>query len=210
MSTVYVVGGRQKRDAPDSSSQWGKYEAGLVLLVDGESGEVGQCLEFCVQVIQERSAIERPATDLRTAILEPFLEYVDRRGFKSLIVALAFMVLYKLGDNMATALSTPFYLDTGFSKTEIGLVAKNAALWPSIFGGIVGGLFMLRLGINKALWIFGAVQLVSILGYAWLAAWAARRLHTLQRAMGWMDRAAGALFIGFGLRLAFTDHPTKT
>lgn len=46
MSTVYVVGGRQKRDAPDSSSQWGKYEAGLVLLVDGESGEVGQCLEY--------------------------------------------------------------------------------------------------------------------------------------------------------------------
>lgn len=46
-------------------------------------------------------------------------------------------------------------------------------------------------------------------GYAWLAAWAARRLHALQRAMHWMDRAAGVLFIGFGLRLALADHPTK-
>ena len=79
------------------------------------------------------------------------------------------MVLYKLGDNMATALSTPFYFDLGFSKTEIGLVAKNAALWPAIIGGLLGGLLMIRLGINRALWLFGAVQMASILGYAWLA-----------------------------------------
>ncbi|MDA7840594.1 AmpG family muropeptide MFS transporter [Luminiphilus sp.] len=111
----------------------------------------------------------RPVTNLRTAVLEPFLEYVHRRGWQSFILALAFMVLYKLGDNMATALSTPFYLDLGFSKTEIGLVAKNAALWPAIIGGLLGGLLMIRLGINRALWLFGAVQMASILGYAWLA-----------------------------------------
>lgn len=58
--------------------------------------------------------------------------------------------------------------------------------------------------------LFNLNSLPINLGYAWLAAWAVRRLHTLQRAMGWMDRAAGALFIGFGLRLAFTDHPNKT
>jgi MFS transporter, PAT family, beta-lactamase induction signal transducer AmpG len=70
---------------------------------------------------------------------------------------------------MATALSTPFYLEMGFSKTEIGLVAKHAALWPAIFGGLVGGLVMVRVGINRALWLFGVVQLVSILGFALLA-----------------------------------------
>jgi threonine/homoserine/homoserine lactone efflux protein len=57
--------------------------------------------------------------------------------------------------------------------------------------------------------LFNLNSLPINLGYAWLAAWAARRLHTLQRAMGWMDRVAGALFIGFGLRLAFTDHPSS-
>ena len=119
--------------------------------------------------VREPVREERPATNLRTAVLEPFLEYVHRRGWQSFILALAFMVLYKLGDNMATALSTPFYLDLGFSKTEIGLVAKNAALWPAIIGGLLGGLLMIRLGINRALWLFGAVQMASILGYAWLA-----------------------------------------
>lgn len=57
--------------------------------------------------------------------------------------------------------------------------------------------------------LFNLNSLPVNLGYAWLASWAARRLHTLQRAMGWMDRAAGAMFIAFGLRLALTDHPTR-
>jgi PAT family beta-lactamase induction signal transducer AmpG len=70
---------------------------------------------------------------------------------------------------MATALATPFYMDLGFSMTEIGLIAKHAALWPSIAGGLLGGLIMIRLGINRALWLFGVVQLLSILGYAVLA-----------------------------------------
>lgn len=46
------------------------------------------------------------------------------------------------------------------------------------------------------------------LGYAWLAAWAAKRLTTMEHATRWLDRAAGALFVGFGLRLAFTDNPS--
>lgn len=79
------------------------------------------------------------------------------------------MFLYKIGDNMATALATPFYLDLGFSKTEIGLVAKHAALWPAIVGGLLGGGLMIRLGINRSLWLFGVVQVLSILGFAVLA-----------------------------------------
>lgn len=56
--------------------------------------------------------------------------------------------------------------------------------------------------------LFNVNSLPICLGYAWLAAWAARRLHVLRRAMGWMDRAAGVLFIGFGLRLALAEAPT--
>ena len=53
--------------------------------------------------------------------------------------------------------------------TEIGWVAKHAALWPSIAGGLLGGLWMLKLGINRALWIFGIIQMTSIPGFALLA-----------------------------------------
>ncbi len=116
-------------------------------------------------------AVEKPnaPTRLATALVEPFREYWKRRGTRYACAALAFMVLYKLGDNMATALSTAFYIDLGFSLTEIGIVAKNAALWPSIAGGIAGGMLMLKIGINRALWIFGVAQLVPILGFAVLS-----------------------------------------
>ena len=53
--------------------------------------------------------------------------------------------------------------------TQIGLIAKHAALWPMIIGGILGGILMLKIGINRALWLFGLVQIVSILGFAVLA-----------------------------------------
>jgi PAT family beta-lactamase induction signal transducer AmpG len=110
-----------------------------------------------------------PASGLVETLIAPFREYVQRRGWSALVLALVFMVAYKLGDNMATALATPFYLDLGFTKTQIGLVAKHAALWPAIAGGLIGGVAMLKLGINRALWVFGVFQLVSILGFAWLA-----------------------------------------
>jgi PAT family beta-lactamase induction signal transducer AmpG len=110
----------------------------------------------------------RPRT-LRQAVVEPFHEFITRHGWQYAALILAFLFLYKLGDSMAVALATPFYLDMGFSKTEIGLIAKNAGLWPSVIGGLLGGLWMVKLGINRALWIFGVLQMVAILGFAWLA-----------------------------------------
>lgn len=111
--------------------------------------------------------LDRPKT-LREAVVAPFVEFMQRRGVQSALLVLLFIFLYKLGDSMATALATPFYLDMGFSKTEIGLIAKNAGLWPSVIGGMLGGLWMLKIGINRALWVFGVLQMVAILGFAWL------------------------------------------
>jgi PAT family beta-lactamase induction signal transducer AmpG len=119
--------------------------------------------------IREPAQAARHPTSLRSAVIDPFNEFFSRQGVKQAGLILLFMLLYKLGDSMATALATPFYLDLGFSKTQIGLVAKNAALWPMIVGGILGGILMIRIGINRALWTFGLVQIVSILGFAVLA-----------------------------------------
>lgn len=106
---------------------------------------------------------------LREAVIDPFVEFFSRDGIKTGLAILGFMFLYKLGDNMATALATPFYLDMGFSRTEIGSIAKVAALWAVIAGGIIGGIAMLKISINRALWMFGFVQMFTILGYVWLS-----------------------------------------
>ena len=107
---------------------------------------------------------------LRQTVVDPFNEFFSRQGVKRALLVLLFIFLYKLGDSMATALATPFYLDMGYSKSDIGLIAKNAGLWPAVIFGIIGGIWMLKLGINKALWLFGLVQIVTILGFVWLAA----------------------------------------
>ncbi len=112
---------------------------------------------------------QRPHT-LRQAVVEPFREFLQREGgWRQALWILAFMVLYKLGDSMATALSTPFYLDLGFTLTEIGSTAKVAALWASTAGTLIGGALMLRLSLPRALWLFGLVQMASIPGFALLS-----------------------------------------
>ena len=125
---------------------------------------------FMVMMVSEpKLGLGAPKT-LREAVVEPFREFITRNGWRDALLVLCFIFFYKLGDSMCTALATPFYLEMGFSKSEIGLVAKHAGLWPSVIGGLLGGLWMVRLGINRALWLFGAVQFVSIFGFAWLAA----------------------------------------
>ena len=120
-------------------------------------------------VVTEPQRSRNAPRTLREAVVEPFREFVTRSGWHQAMVILAFIFLYNLGVSMATALATPFYLDMGFTKSEIGIVAKNAGLWASVAGGLLGGLWMFRIGINRALWLFGAVQVISILGFAAMA-----------------------------------------
>jgi PAT family beta-lactamase induction signal transducer AmpG len=66
-------------------------------------------------------------------------------------------------------MTTPFYLDIGFSKTEIGAVVKLFGFWATLGGSLAGGLIMLYIGINRSLWIFGIFQALSTAGFAVLA-----------------------------------------
>lgn len=156
----------------------------------------------------------RPRT-LRDAVVEPFHEFFGRHGVQSALLVLAFIFLYKLGDSLCTALATPFYLDMGYTKTEIGIIAKNAGLWPMVIGGILGGIWMVKLGINRALWVFGVVQLVTILGFVWMA-WLgaapsdAGRLAVLATVIAGEAVGAGLGTTAFVAYMARTTHPAYT
>lgn len=146
---------------------------------------------------------------LRQAVVEPFHEFIARNGVRAALTILAFIFLYKLGDSMATALATPFYLDMGFSKTEIGLVAKNAGLWSSVAGGILGGIWMVQLGINRALWLFGIVQMVAILGFTWLAV-VGHDVVVLALVIGFEAFGVGLGTAAFVAYIALTTNPLYT
>ncbi len=138
----------------------------LVYWVTGSFMLVGVVTTLLIREVSDDALA--PHT-LQAAVVEPFTEFFSRDGVRSGLAILAFMLLYKLGDNMATALATPFYIDMGYTGTEIGSVAKIAGLWAMIAGGTLGGIVMLKVSINRALWLFGFVQLLTILPYIWLS-----------------------------------------
>ena len=108
----------------------------------------------------------RMPENIREAVVDPLVEYFSRHGA---LWILAFILFYKIGDTMASAMTTPFYLDIGFTKTEIGAVVKLFGFWATVAGTLVGGLFMLRMGINRSLWVFGFLQAISTACFAILA-----------------------------------------
>lgn len=146
---------------------------------------------------------------LREAVVEPFNEFVNRRGWRHALLILAFIFLYKLGDSMATALATPFYLELGFTRTEIGLVAKNAGLWASILGGILGAYWMLKTGVNRGLWIFGVFQALATLGFVILAQTGAD-LWVLTWVIGFEAITVGLGTAAFTAYIALETNPRFT
>ena len=109
--------------------------------------------------------VETPRT-LKEAVFDPLVDYFGRQ---EAFWILAFILFYKIGDTMASAMTIPFYMDIGFTKSQIGAVVKLFGFWATIAGSLIGGVLMLRLKINRSLWIFGFLQAVSTACFAILA-----------------------------------------
>jgi PAT family beta-lactamase induction signal transducer AmpG len=122
---------------------------------------------------------------------------------------LAFILLYKLGDTMAGAITTPFFLQLGFSKSELGPVVKLYGFWATLAGGFIGGLLLVRLGIARALLWFGAGQMLSTLGFAWLALhghslWGLAGVISVENFTGGLGTAAFVAYMGSLTNKRFT------
>lgn len=157
-------------------------------------------------LIKEPNCCVVPRT-LIQSVYEPFVEFVKRKGVFGALGVILFIFLYKLGDSMATALATPFYMDMGYAKSSIGIINKTAGLWTMVIGGFAGGILMLKIGINKALWIFGVGQVVTILGFVLIAhvwqhpVFIPNVLQGLQHILGFEDGTAT-----WGQNFSFPNH----
>ncbi|ABK19683.1 AmpG family muropeptide MFS transporter [Syntrophobacter fumaroxidans] len=107
-----------------------------------------------------------PPRSLKEAVWGPLVSYFRRSGA---VEMLCFIMLYKLGDAMAGALTTPFLLDIGFSRTDVGTVNKFFGLISTILGTLVGGSIIAKIGINRSLWIFAFLQAIPHLSFSALA-----------------------------------------
>lgn len=119
---------------------------------------------FTIFAPKESQHIPIPA-NLKEAVVGPLLDFFQRKGAW---IMLLFILLYKVGDSMASNMTTPFILDIGYSKTDIATVAKTFGMIATMLGGIIGGTLMLKMNIRTSLIIFGILQAVSTLGFSLL------------------------------------------
>lgn len=119
---------------------------------------------FTVIAPKERQHIKIPA-NLKEAVVGPLKEFFTRRGAW---IMLLFILMYKVGDSMASNMTTPFILDIGYSKTDIATVAKTFGMIATIVGGLIGGVMMLKYSMKWTLVTFGILQAASTLGFSFL------------------------------------------
>jgi len=100
------------------------------------------------------------------SVAGPFLQFMSRKGWVGILL---FVMLFKLGDSLAGVLATSFYLDIGFTKTEIAEISKLYGFGATMIGLFIGGWMMQAVGLYRALWVCGLLQMGSNLLFALLA-----------------------------------------
>lgn len=123
---------------------------------------------FATLFAPEPTQISPPAS-LTDAVVLPFSEFFQRQGVIQAFLVLVFITLYKLGDALLSNMATPFLLQVGFTKTDIGAIQVGMGLIATIVGALSGGAILSKIGINRSLWVFGILQAVSNLAYLYLA-----------------------------------------
>jgi PAT family beta-lactamase induction signal transducer AmpG len=114
----------------------------------------------------EPEALPSAPRTLRDAVWGPFVGFL--RQHRALEI-LAFVVLYKLAENLTMSLTRPFLVQTGFDDVDVGVATATIGQGAMIAGTLAGGILTDRIGLGRALWIFGFAQLVANLGYALVA-----------------------------------------
>lgn len=114
----------------------------------------------------EPDSLPEPPRSLREAVFGPLVGFLAQH--RSLEI-LAFVVCYKLSDNLTQALTRPFLVQVGFDDFDVGVATATISTAATIAGTFLGGLLTVRLGLGRALWIFGFFQIFSNLGYAVVA-----------------------------------------
>ncbi|WP_051206450.1 AmpG family muropeptide MFS transporter [Oceanospirillum maris] len=135
----------------------------------------------------EPTVTAKPPSSLKAAVVEPFKEYFTRDSAWTILL---FILLYKLGDTLASAMTSPFYVDLGFSSTEIGVTVKFFGFWATLIGAFLGGALIIKLGIYRALWLFGLLQMASTAGFAVLAQ-TGYNMNLLAAVIGFENLTAG-------------------
>ena len=136
------------------------YQLMGILMLIGSAGAL-----ICYEPTNQEIAILR----FDEALFEAFKDFFNRFGLWSAALLLLIISTYRLTDIVMGPMAMPFYLDLGFSKTEIGALVKTIALFGSVIGFFIGGLVIKRISLFNALLLGGLCVLFTNLFFAYVA-----------------------------------------
>ena len=136
------------------------YQLMGILMLIGSAGAL-----ICYEPTNQEIAILR----FDEALFEAFKDFFNRFGLWSAALLLLIISTYRLTDIVMGPMAMPFYLDLGFSKTEIGTLVKTIALFGSVIGFFIGGLVIKRISLFNALLLGGLCVLFTNLFFAYVA-----------------------------------------
>ncbi len=136
--------------------------------VSQSAQDVEKQLERSLKIGREGSVIARLVKWFIDAAISPFVEFFERNGRNGMVI-LALIALYKMSDIAMGVMANPFYLDLGFSKKEIADVTKVFGFFMTILGTSLGGVFVVRYGVMRPLFLGAVIVALTNLLFAVLA-----------------------------------------
>jgi PAT family beta-lactamase induction signal transducer AmpG len=143
------------------ADQWGWQAAYFVM-----AGLMAVGLVTTLTAREPKRPPARTKAPFREALVEPFRDFMTRRNWAMVLI---FITLFQYGEGLLGVMANPFYLDLGFTKTDIALVTKVWGFAMSIAGAVAGGVLVARFGLLRALFACGVAQASANLAFAWLA-----------------------------------------
>lgn len=174
----------------------GLFVVGILTIFIADEPECSKTRKFIK--IDNRPFKEQFFPIFQTAVLEPFKDFIQRRGW---LLILLFIVFFKLGDNMVLNLANPFYVDMKFTDIEIANVTKVFGLIATLSGLALGGIIMKKYGLYATLWVGGITQLLSNAVFG-LQAYIGHNVGMLAFTVGFENVASGIATAAFLALLA--------
>ena len=105
---------------------------------------------------------------LRSALIEPFADFLRRYGRQALLI-LALIAIYRISDVVMGIMANPFYVDMGYTKDEVAAVTKIYGVIMTLVGAFAGGALAMRFGVMRVLALGALLSALTNLLFAWLA-----------------------------------------
>lgn len=187
----------------DAFSWSAAYRSMAVLMVVGMVtvlmiGEPIASPEAHVGATRPLPVLQRLNLWVSTAVIGPFADFFHRHGGRAFVL-LGFIACYRIADLVLGVMANPFYIDIGFSLSEIATVTKVFGFAVTMIGAALGGVVVARYGVARPL-VAGAIMVaVTNLLFAWLAWWGAdiRLLMVTISADNMAAGFTGTVFIAF-------------